>query len=188
MWEDTMVKIIGLIIVVLIVGLLVYAASKPDVFRVQRSIDIKAPASAIFPLLNDFQKWGIWSPYEKLDPGMKRVYSGEPMGRGAVYEWNGNRQAGEGRMEIMDTIPPSRVSLSLDFTRPFTAHNLVDFTLEPAGDSTTVIWAMHGPSPYVTKVMQIFFDMDHMVGKDFEAGLANLKATVEKTSANARLQ
>ena len=91
-------------------------------------------------------------------------------------------------MEITDTTPPSAVSLSLDFTRPFTAHNVVDFTLKPAGDNTTVTWAMHGPSPYVTKVMQIFIDMDHMVGKDFETGLANLKAVAEKSSATARLQ
>lgn len=183
-----MIKIIGLVIVVLIAALLVYAATKPDVFRVQRSIGIKAPAAAIFPLLNDFQKWGAWSPYEKLDPGMKRIYSGESNGKGAVYEWNGNSRAGEGRMEIVDTSPPSRVSLSLDFTRPFEAHNVVDFTLEPAGDTTNVTWAMHGPSPYVAKVMQLFFNMDHMVGKDFETGLANLKAIAEKSSTNAMLQ
>ena len=183
-----MVKIIGLIIVVLIVTVLIYAATKPDVFRVQRSIGIKAPAGAIFPLLTDFQQWGAWSPYEKLDPGMKRVYSGEPMGKGAVYEWSGNRKAGEGRMEITDSLPPSRVSLSLDFTRPFTAHNLVDFTLEAAGDTTNVTWAMHGPSPYMAKAMHVFFDMDNMVGRDFESGLANLKGIVEKTSPNALLQ
>lgn len=183
-----MVKIVGIIFIIVIVALLIYAATKPDVFRVQRSIGINAPAVAIFPLLNDFQKWGVWSPYEKLDPGMKRVYSGEPRGKGAVYEWNGNSKAGEGRMEMTDSIPPSRVSLSLDFTRPFTAHNLVDFTLEPAGDRTNVTWAMHGPSSYVAKVMQIFFDMDAMVGKDFEAGLANLKSIAEQSSANTMLQ
>jgi len=183
-----MVKIVGLIFVVLIIALLIYAATKPDVFRVQRSIGIKAPAAAIFPLLNDFQQWSVWSPYEKLDPGMKRSYSGASSGKGAVYEWNGNSKAGEGRMEITDSSPPSRVSLSLDFIRPFIAHNLVDFTLEPAGDITNVTWEMHGPSPYVAKVMQIFFDMDTMVGRDFETGLANLKSTVEKSPANAMLQ
>jgi carbon monoxide dehydrogenase subunit G len=183
-----MIKIIALVVVALIVGVLLYAATRPDVFRVHRSIAIKAPAAAIFPLLNDFHQWGRWSPYEKLDPEMKRIFSGELTGRGAVYEWNGNSKAGEGRMEIMDSLPPTRVALSLDFIRPFTAHNLVDFTLEPAGDSTTVTWAMHGPSPYIAKVMQTFFNMDSMVGKDFETGLASLKSTVEESSANARLQ
>ena len=175
-----MVKIIGFIIVVLIVTVLIYAATKPDVFRVQRSIGIKAPAGAIFPLLTDFQQWGAWSPYEKLDPGMKRVYSGEPMGKGAVYEWNGNKKAGEGRMEITDSLPPSRVSLSLDFTRPFTVHNLVDFTLEAAGDTTNVTWAMHGPNNYISKVMQVFVDVDKMLGELFESGLADLKKASEK--------
>jgi hypothetical protein len=175
-----MLKIIALIFVVLIVALLIYAATKPDVFRVQRSVSIKAPADAIFSLINDFQKWNAWSPYEKLDPAMKRTYSGASNGKGAVYEWNGNSKAGEGRMEIMDTSPPSRVSLSLDFTRPFEAHNFVDFTLEPAGDTTNVTWAMHGPSPYMAKLMHVFLDMDSMVGKDFENGLANLKTITEK--------
>jgi polyketide cyclase/dehydrase/lipid transport protein len=175
-----MLKIIALVVIVLIAAVLIYAATKPDMFRVQRSTSIKAAADTIFPLINDFQKWGAWSPYEKLDPAMKRTYSGSSSGKGAVYEWNGNSKAGEGRMEIVDTSPPSRVSLSLDFTRPFEAHNFVDFTLEPAGDTTNVTWAMHGPSPYIAKVMHIFFDMDSMVGKDFETGLANLKAIAEK--------
>jgi uncharacterized protein YndB with AHSA1/START domain len=185
-----MVTIIGLVSIVVVVAgaVLVYAATKPDVFRVQRSISIKSPAGAIFPLLTDFQQWRTWSPYEKLDPGMKRSYGGASNGKWAVYEWNGNSKAGEGRMKIVDTSPPSRVSLSLDFRRPFKAHNLVDFTLEQAGGTTNVTWAMHGPSPYLAKVMQIFFDMDRMVGRDFETGLANLKDIAEKSSANAILQ
>src|SRR5512145_632012 len=101
-----MLKIIALVFAVLIVALLIYAATKPDTFRFQRSASIKARADTIFPLINDFQKWGVWSPYEKLDPAMKRTYSGASSGKGAVYEWNGNSKAGEGRMEIMDTSPP----------------------------------------------------------------------------------
>ena len=183
-----MLKIAVLIVVLLIVALLIYAATKPDVFRVQRSTGIQAPAAAIFPLLKDFHRWGVWSPYEKLDPGMKRIYSGESLGRGAVYAWDGNSKAGEGRMEITDSLPPSTVSLSLNFVRPFTAHNRVDFTIEPSGDTTTVTWAMYGPSPYMAKVMHIFFNMDAMVGKDFEVGLANLKSAAEKSHASAILQ
>jgi hypothetical protein len=175
-----MFKIIALVVVGLIVSLLVFAATKPDTFGVQRSASIKAPPEKIFPLINDFHSWGAWSPYEKLDPAMKRTYSGAASGKGSVYEWEGNGKAGMGRMEIADTSPPSKVMLILDFVKPFEAHNTVDFTLEPTGDSTNVTWAMHGRSPYLAKVMHVFFDMDSMVGKDFETGLANLKTIAER--------
>jgi hypothetical protein len=83
-------------------------------------------------------------------------------------------------MEITDTSPPSKVAMKLDFVKPFEAHNIVEFTLAPKGDSTNVTWAMHGPTPYFAKVIHVFFNMDNMVGKDFEAGLANLKTLAEK--------
>ncbi len=175
-----MFKIIALVVVVLIVALLVFAATKPDIFRVQRSASINAPPEKIFALINDFHSWGAWSPYEKLDPTMKRTYSGAAHGKGSVYEWEGSGKVGVGRMEISETSPPSKVTLALDFVKPFKAHNIVDFTLEPIGDSTNVTWAMHGRTPYMAKMMHIFFDMDSMIGKDFEAGLANLKAIAEK--------
>jgi hypothetical protein len=111
---------------------------------------------------------------------MKRTYSGAASGKGAVYAWQGNSKVGEGRMEISDTSPPSKVTIKLDFVKPFETHNIVEFTLEPQTDSTNVTWVMHGPNPYIGKVMQIFFNMDRMVGKDFEAGLANLKTLAEK--------
>jgi hypothetical protein len=175
-----MLKIIALVVVVLIVALLVFAATKPDIFRVQRSASINAPPEKIFPLINDFHRWSAWSPYEKLDPTMKRTYSGAANGKGAVYAWEGSGKAGIGRMEIAETSPASKITLNLNFVKPFEAHNIVDFTLEPTGDSTNVTWAMLGRSPYLAKVMHVFFDMNSMVGKDFETGLANLKALVEK--------
>ncbi|MEP6600222.1 MAG: SRPBCC family protein [Nitrospirota bacterium] len=175
-----MFKIIALVVVFLIVALLVFAASKPDTFGVQRSASINAPPEKIFALINDFHSWGAWSPYEKLDPTMKRTYSGAANGKGSVYEWEGSGKVGVGRMEISETSPPSKVTLELDFVKPFKAHNVVDFTLKPTGDSTNVTWAMHGRTPYMAKVVHVFFDMDSMVGKDFEAGLANLKTIVEK--------
>jgi hypothetical protein len=110
---------------------------------------------------------------------MRRAHSGAARGAGAVYEWEGNKDVGQGRMEIVETSAPSRVSIRLDFVRPFEAHNVVEFTLEPRGDSTTVTWALHGPMPFVTKVMSVFFSMDRMVGTDFETGLASLKAVAE---------
>jgi K+-transporting ATPase KdpF subunit len=181
-----MLKIISIAVVVILGGFLIYAATRPDTFRVERTATIKAPPERIFPLINDFQRWGAWSPFEKKDPAMKRTLSGAPSGSGAVYEWDGNKEIGQGRMEIVESVPPSRVTLKLDFTRPFKAHNIVDFTLEPRGDSTQVTWAIHGPSPFISKVMGIVFNMDKMIGKDFEAGLAALKSVSEQQSAARR--
>jgi uncharacterized protein YndB with AHSA1/START domain len=167
-------------LVVLVAAVLVYAAAMPDVFRVQRAASIDAPPEKIFPLISDLRGWGAWSPYERKDPAMKRTHSGSASGKGAVYEWDGNGEVGKGRMEITDASPPSRVTINLDFVEPFEAHNVVEFTLEPKGRSTEVTWAMHGPTPYVAKIMHVFFDMDGMVGRDFEAGLAGLKTLAER--------
>jgi carbon monoxide dehydrogenase subunit G len=168
------------VLVVLLVGLLAFAATKPDAFRVQRTTSIKAPPEKILALINDFHSWVAWSPFENLDPAMKRTYSGPANGKGAVYEWEGNGKAGQGRMEISDVAPSSRVTIKLDFIKPFEAHNVAEFTLDDNGDSTNVTWAMHGPSPYFVKVMHTLFSMDRMVGGSFETGLANLKAVAEK--------
>ncbi len=175
-----MLKILAVIIVALIVALLGYAATKPDTFRVRRQASVNAPPEKIFPLINDFHRWGAWSLYEKKDPAMKRTFSGAATGQGAVYEWEGDRNVGKGRMEIMESSLPSTVAIKLDFFEPFEAHNVAEFTLESTGNSTKVTWAMHGPSPYLAKVMHIFFDMDRMVGKDFETGLTNLKTIAEQ--------
>jgi uncharacterized protein YndB with AHSA1/START domain len=175
-----MLKTIAIVVVVLLGALLAFAATKPDTFRVQRSASIKAPPEKIFPLINDLRSWDAWSPWEKLDPAMKRTHSGAASGKGAVYEWAGNGEVGAGRMEIVEASSPSAVRIKLDFHKPLEAHNFAEFTLEPKGDATNVTWAMYGPSPYVSKLMSVFFSMDSMVGKSFEAGLANLKAATEK--------
>ena len=175
-----MIKAIAIVVVVLLAGVLIFAATKPDTFRVERAISIKAPPERIFPFLNDLHNFGAWSPYEKKDPAMKRTFSGPASGKGAVYEWDGDKNVGKGRMEISDTAPPSNVTIKLDFVKPFEAHNIVVFTLAPKGDFTEVTWAMQGPVPYVAKIVHVFLDMDSMVGKDFESGLANLKAISEK--------
>ena len=170
---------IAVVLVVVIAGILIYAATKPDSFRVQRSASIKAPGK-IFALINDLHGHAAWSPWEKKDPAMKRTHSGAATGKGAVYEWDGNKDIGAGRMEIADTSPPTKVVMKLDFIRPFEAHNIAEFTLEPKGDSTHVTWAIYGPSPYMSKVMSIFFSFDSLIGKEFETGLANLKAVTEQ--------
>jgi carbon monoxide dehydrogenase subunit G len=171
---------IVVIIVVLIVAVLVYAAMKPNAFRMERSTSINAPAEKIFPFINDFHNWTSWSPFEKLDPALKRSYSGAPSGQGSIYEYEGNNKVGAGRMEITESSPSSRVVSKLDFIKPMVAHNFAEFTLEPRGNATVVTWAMYGASPYIAKLMTIFVSMDRLVGKQFDEGLANLKAASER--------
>lgn len=174
-----MIKAIALVVVLLIAAVLIFAATRPDTFRVQRATSIKAPPEKIFPLINDFQSWRAWSPWENLDPALKRSYSGPKSGKGAVYAWEGNNDVGHGRMEIAEA-SPSKIVLKLDFVKPFEAHNIAEYTLERQGDATNVTWAMHGPSPYFAKLMGVFCSMDSMVGQKFEEGLANLKSIAEK--------
>lgn len=174
-----MFKKIGIAVVVLIAGVLIYAATKPDSFRVERTASIKAPPEKIYPLLTDFKQQAAWSPWEKKDPGMKRTYSGAESGKGSIYEWDGNSDIGKGRLEITET-SPSKVAMKLDFLEPFEAHNMAEFALAPKGETTDVTWAIFGPMPYISKVMAIFCDMDTMIGKEFETGLADLKALAEK--------
>ncbi|MBF6024626.1 SRPBCC family protein [Lysobacter niastensis] len=174
-----MFKTVLIVLAVLIAGVLVLAATRPDTFRVERSTRIHAPPDRVFALINDFHRWQAWSPYEKKDPGMKRAFSGNPNGAGAAYAWDGDRNIGAGQMRITESVPTSRVALSLEFARPFKGHNQVEFTLQPKGGATEVTWAMHGPSPYIAKVMGLVFDMDEMIGEDFENGLADLKAVAE---------
>jgi hypothetical protein len=173
------VKVALVVLAVAVAGVLAFAATKPDSFTVQRSASIKAPPEKISAVLTDFRGWGAWSPWEKMDPAMKRTYSGAPKGKGAVYAWAGNSEVGEGSMTLTEA-GPTRVALDLDFVKPFEGHNKVVFTLVPKGELTEVTWAMNGPSPYITKVIQVFCDMDGMIGQLFESGLANLKAVTEK--------
>jgi hypothetical protein len=172
--------IIVIAIVVLVAALLALAATRPATFRIQRATIIQAPPDKIYPFINDFHNWVHWSPYEKLDPTMRKSYTGAASGKGAVYEWEGNSKAGKGRMEITDTSTPSRVVIKLDFLKPFEGHNISEFALDGKGNSTQVTWAMHGPNSYMAKMMSIFMSMDQLLGKEFENGLANLKAAAEK--------
>jgi uncharacterized protein YndB with AHSA1/START domain len=173
-------KIIGIVVVVLVAGVLGFAMTKPDSFSVQRTANIKAPPEKIFPLIIDLHSWSSWSPWEKLDPTMKRTHSGAESGKGAVYEWEGNAKVGTGRMEIVDATPPSKVTIKLDFLKPIEGHNTAEFTLDPQGDSTNVTWVMRGQAPFISKVIQVFVSMDSMVGNEFDTGLANLKTIAEK--------
>jgi uncharacterized protein YndB with AHSA1/START domain len=181
--EPAMSEIIAVIAVLLalaIAAVLILASRKPDTLRVQRTAAIHASPEKIFPLIVDFHQWRAWSPYEDRDPDLQRSYSGAASGRGAVYAWEGNKNVGSGRMEILDAPAPGKVVIKLDFLKPFEAHNTAEFALVPQGDTTNVTWLMHGPAPLLSKVMQVFMNMDNMIGKDFATGLANLKRIAEK--------
>jgi uncharacterized protein YndB with AHSA1/START domain len=181
--EEAMIVTILIVIAVAVAAVLAYAATKPDTFMVRRSASIAAPPEKIFPMIDDLRAQSTWSPFEK-DPNMKRTHSGAPRGKGAVYAWDGNRQVGAGRIAITESVPSSKVVLLLEMSRPFKAHNTVEFTLDRIGAGTNVTgtkvtWAMQGRQPYMAKVMGLFVDCDKMCGGLFEEGLAKLKALAE---------
>ena len=174
------IAIIAIILAIAIAVVLILAATKPDTLRVQRATSIRAPADKIFPMINDFHQWRGWSPYEDRDPALKRTYEGPDSGKGAVYAWDGNKNVGSGRMEILETSVPSKITIKLDFFKPLEGHNTAEFTMLPQGDVTNLTWTMHGPAVFMSKLMQVFINLDHMIGRDFEVGLANLKRLSEK--------
>ncbi len=174
-----MLKKIVLALLVVVAGILLFAATKPDTFHVERTATIDAPPDRVYALISDFHQWTRWSPWEELDPAMSRTHSGAPQGGGAVYEWSGNSDVGKGRMEITRADVPSRVTIALDFLDPWEAHNVAGFRLTPHDNATIVTWTMDGPSPYMAKVMNVFVSMDRLVGGDFERGLAKMKTVAE---------
>jgi uncharacterized protein YndB with AHSA1/START domain len=174
-----MLKTILIVVAVAIAAVLIYASTRPDSFRVERSLQINAPPEKVFALVNSLSAWRGWSPWEKKDPAMQRALTGPESGVGSAYGWKGDKNVGEGNMEIIESVLPSLIRIKLDFVTPFEAHNQVEFTLTPAGGGTRVVWAMSGPSPYISKLIGVFMNFDKMIGNDFEAGLANLKAAAE---------
>ena len=174
-----MLKVILFISVALIALILMYAATRPDDFHVERSINIKAAPEKIFGLINDLHRWNEWTPYNK-DPAMKKTYSASTSGKGATYAWEGNKDVGKGEIAITESIPFSRIVFDLHMIEPFEGHNVAAFSLNAAGDSTRVTWSLDDKQKLMVKVMGIFMNMDRMIGKDFEAGLANLKTVAEK--------
>lgn len=173
--------LIGVGVILLLVGAFVgYASTKPDVFIVERSLVINAPAEKIFPHINNLHSWQAWSPYEEKDPKMKRSFSGAEVGKGSKYAWDGNDDVGAGNMEIVESEAPNKVNMRLEFIKPFKGVNDVEFALTPQGEGTNVRWKMSGPNPLMCKVMQTIMDLDKMCGDDFKKGLTKLKALTEK--------
>jgi hypothetical protein len=150
-----------------------------NTFRVERSIAISAPADRIYQEIVDFHRWTAWSPWEGLDPNLRRRYEGPDSGVGAIYAWEGTRKVGTGRMEIVNASAPTNLTINLDFLKPFKAHNQAHFSLAEGAGVTKVTWAMTGPKTLGTRIMSIFTSMDKLVGRDFEKGLAQLKSVAE---------
>ena len=179
-----MLKKIALVGALLVGGVLIVAATRPDDFRVQRSARIKASPEKIFPHINDLRAFNAWNPFNKKDPNIKGSYSGAASGPGAAYAFEGNSDVGRGRIEIIDAQPASEVRMSLHMLAPMEGRNVVEFLLKPEGSgeaqTTRVSWAIQGPMPYISKVLSLFCDMDAMIGKEFENGLAELKTIAER--------
>ena len=178
-----MVLRILVVMLVAIVGLLGFVASRPSDFRVTRTRTLAAPPDVVYGYVNDFRRWTEWSPWEKRDPALKREYSGAPAGPGSTYHWVGNSQVGEGRMTITENRPGQSIAIRLEFIKPWTATNRAQFDFAPSGTGTQVSWTMSGEKNFMAKVFGLLVDVDKMVGTDFDRGLENLDTV---TSATAR--
>jgi hypothetical protein len=174
MWLYILGAVVGLIALFVAV-----VSTRPAAFRITRSATMAAPPAAVFEQVNDFRNWEAWSPWAKLDPTMKQTYEGAPAGVGAVYTWTGNNQVGEGRMTITESRPTDLVRIDLQFLKPFKANNVAEFTFKPADGQTAVEWSMTGTKNFMLKAFSLVMNMDKMVGRDFEKGLAAMKAKVE---------
>lgn len=171
---------IGIGFVVVLLALAVLVATRPDSYSVQRSRRIAAPPATVFALVNDFHQWDRWSPWEKLDPDMTKTHGGPPAGTGATYHWAGNSKAGEGHMRIAESVPAERVAIDMQFIKPFESNAATTFTFEPDEGGTRVTWAMGGENTMLGKAFSLVANMDRMIGKDFEEGLANLASIAER--------
>lgn len=179
-----MFKKLLLALLVLIVALLAWAWTRPDTYAVERSAHIDATPQQVYALVGDFRNWPQWSPWEHLDPGMQRVLSMPSSGVGASYAWQGNKDAGKGRMQFTEANPPQHLALDLDFIEPFPSNNTMRFAFTPDGIGTQVTWSMLGKHSFMTKLMGVFMSFDTLIGKDFEQGLQNLTREADKVDAS----
>jgi hypothetical protein len=180
-----MLKKILIGLAVLVAGFFGYAATQPDNYKVTRKIEIAAPPSTVFSEVNSLKRFGEWSPWEKLDPAMKKSWSGPESGVGSAYAWEGNDKVGQGKMTIASSETDKKVSYNLEFIKPFASTAVTDMTINGAAAPVTVEWTMTGKQNLMGKAMGVFMNMDKMIGKDFENGLSNLKTVAEKAAKDA---
>jgi hypothetical protein len=176
----TIILIIVAAIALLLIGLLIIVAMQPAEFRISRKGLINAPPAKAFAQVNDFHNWEAWSPWANLDPTMKQTYEGPPSGKGAVYSWDGNKQVGEGRMTITESHPHELIVIKLEFIKPFTATNTTEFAFAPKGSQTEVTWTMLGKNNFMMKAMHMLMNMEKILGKEFDKGLAAMKIAAER--------
>jgi hypothetical protein len=170
---------VGIGVLVFLVALIAFIACRPSVFHVERTATVNAPPETVFAIINDLHQWALWSPWEHLDPNMKKTYSCPEAGVGASYAWNGNKNAGEGKLTISESKPGARVAMNLEFIRPFACQNQVDFLLTAVAGGTQVRWTMDGKNNFMAKAFGLMMNMDKLVGTDFETGLANLNKVAQ---------
>ena len=171
---------VGVVLVVAVGVVLVYAATLPKDFRVSRAASIKAPREKIFPLISDLKSFNLWNPFAKQDPSMRITYRRTTSDKGAAFDWDSDGRGGTGSLEILDTQAPSSVTMRLDVMKPMEGHNTVVFALQQAGEATEVTWTMTGPYAFIARVIGVVVSMDRMIGGEFEKGLAELKALAER--------
>lgn len=179
-----MLKKIGLGVLALVVVFLAAVATRPDTFRIERSVAIAAPSEVVFVQLSDLQRWGAWNPFEKGDASVKKTFEGAAAGVGSSYHYVGE-YVGEGRMTVTELAPNERVAVKAEFIKPFAATNDVEFTLAPAADGVSVTWAMSGDNTFIGKAISLFMDTDEMIGGEFEKGLVDLKRISEEEAARS---
>jgi hypothetical protein len=171
-----------IIVAVVLVGFCIVVALQPSGFKITRSTSVSASPATVFAEVNEIKHWQNWSPWEKLDPNMKKTYEGPDAGVGASWSWSGNSKVGEGKSTIVESQAPDRVALRLDFTKPMKATNHTEFLFQPQEQGTMVTWTMTGEVGFIGKMFHLFMDVDKMVGGDFEKGLAHLKSIAEAKS------
>jgi hypothetical protein len=165
--------------VALLLVLAAVVSTRPAEFRIERGAMIHAPAEVVFERVNDFHRWAEWSPWDRMDPDLKRTFEGAPAGAGAIYRWAGNGKVGEGSMTLVESRPGDHLTIKLEFLKPFTATNTTEFSFMPMAGGVNVTWSMAGRNSFVSKAMSLVMNMDQLVGKDFEKGLSALKEISE---------
>lgn len=174
-----MFKKIALAILILILAFLGFVAMQPADYKVERSVDIDAPAEVVFAQIADFNRWPEWNPWQKLEPTQTVTIEGEPLRAGHSHAWKGDK-TGAGKMTIQQIRTNRQVDILLEFTEPMQSEAATALVISPAGDGVSVTWAMAGENDFMGKLFDVLMDVEAMVGDSYEQGLADLKTVAER--------